>query len=287
MFRRYAALLALAAAMTLPSHAALAADSGEIRGIKAVIKMRCSLNPEQDKILWWKGTVFAQQPGEKTVALMGFEGYNICRAEKMDSGNWRLYTRELGFYRDLETGKILGQWDNPLSGETNTVLPVANDPVNMVMPSAMHPQWVIQGDRAMLAMNIPLAYPNPLQPDQWPKASSGPTYFGSEHFMFFTSVAALDNPELDSVPVEYGWTRVGPWLPWMQLGQRPGNLLYIAQGVKLASFEQLPDDIKALVRSEYPEYQHAPKTWEQPNATSWTEYKRLKQAEKAGDASQE
>lgn len=243
-----------------------------------MVKMRCSLDPQEDKILWWKGTIFAQEPGKKTYPLMAFEGYNICRAEKQEDGTWRLLTRELSFYRDLETGKILEQWKNPISGESNEVMAVANDPVNMVMSPAMKLPWLVQGDDVMLSLNIPLAYPNPLQPDAYPKASSGPMYVGSEHFMFHASGSDLANPALKSAPVSYGWTRVGPWLPWMQLGTLPGELLYIAQGAKLASFEQMPQDIRQVVKSKYPEYEQAPRTWVQPNATSWTEYKKQQEA---------
>lgn len=274
MFRLTAAFLAAAMTVSAPA-AAAAPDLGSAQGsLQALVKMRCSLNPQQDEILWWKGTVFAEQPGKKSYPLMGFEGYNICRAEKQADGAYRLYTREIGFYRDLKTGKILEHWKNPISGKVDDVIPVENDPVNMVMSPAMKVPWVVKGDSVMLSLNIPLAYPNPLQPDQFPRASSGPTYFGSEHFMFFTSKSALANPRLDSAPVEYGWTRVGPWLPWMKLGTHPGNLLYIAQGKKLTSFDQLPEDIQKLVRARYPKYEHAPETWEQPNATSWTVYKK-------------
>ncbi len=274
MIRTTAALLA--AAMVLPAQAAPEPDSGNpLGGLQAMVKLRCSLDPREEKILWWEGTVFAQEPGKKSQALMGFEGFNIGRTEKQADGTWRLYTRELAIYRDLKTGKILEQWTNPISGETNDVLAVANDPVNTVLSDRYPLPWVSKGDEVMLAMNIPLAYPNPLQPKDYPKESSGPTYVGSEHFMFFAAKADLANAKLNSAPVSYGWTRIGPWLPWMKLGERPGNVLYIAQGVKLASFDQLPADIRELVHNKYPQYQHAPDTWVQPNATSWTEYKKL------------
>ena len=249
--------------------------------LEAMVKLRCSLDPKQEEILWWAGTLFAQEPGKKAYPLMGFEGYNICRAEKQPDGVWRLYTRELTFYRDLKTGKIIDSWDNPISGERNEVMQVANDPVNTVLNAPgrpLHLPWVEAGDQVMLTLNIPLAYPNPLQPEEFPAEYSGPTYMGSEHFMFFAPRADLENPALKSVPVTYGWTRVGPWLPWMKLGTRPGSLLYIAQGNKRGSVSELPADIQELVRNKYPEYARAPETWVQPNMTSWSLYKQLKQA---------
>lgn len=270
----------LAAAMALSPQAHALDLQSEAGSLEAMVKLRCSLDPQQEEILWWAGTLFAQEPGKKAAPLMGFEGYNICRAEKQSDGVWRLYTRELTFYRDLKTGKIIDSWDNPLSGERNEVVQVANDPVNTVLNAPgrpLHLPWVEAGDEVMLTLNIPLAYPNPLQPAEFPAESSGPTYMGSEHFMFFAPRAAMEDPALKSVPVTYGWTRVGPWLPWMKLGSRPGSLLYIAQGNKRASVDELPADIQELVRSKYPEYARAPETWVQPNMTSWSYYKQLQQ----------
>lgn len=101
--------------------------------------------------------------------------------------------------------------------------------------------------------------------------------------MFFTPRAALEDPALSQVPVTYGWTRLGPWLPWMKLGTRPGGLLYVAQGNKRASVDELPEDIRARIARHYPEYATAPAQWVQPNVTSWNYYRDLKQAGKAAD----
>ena len=274
-------LAPLLLAMAMPA-SALDINSAE-DAAEVMMKMRCSLDPKQDVIAWWKGTLFQQEPGpgKAPVALMGFEGYNICRSEKLEDGTWRMLSRELTFYRDLKTGKILETWDNPISGERNTVVDVANDPVNHVQNPPGRPQmslpWVKTPGWLMLTWNIPLAYPNPLMPEQFPRQSSGPVYAGSEHFMFFVKREDMENPAIKSAPLLMSWTRTGPWLPWMELGQRPGGLLYIAQSAKLGSLKELPQDIQDLVHSKYPEYATAPATWVQPNVTSWTRYKQLQQ----------
>ncbi len=278
--------LLVLAALAAPAAGAIDIDSAD-DAAEAMMKMRCSLDPAEHVVAWWKGTLFQQETGKAPIPLMGFEGYNICRSEKLEDGTWRMVSRELTFYRDLKTGQILETWDNPISGKRNTVIDVANDPVNQVFNPpgrpAMALPWVQAGDRLMLTLNLPLSYPNPLQPDEYPLESSGPTYAGSEHFLFFASRKDMEDPAVKNAPLTYSWTRTGPWLPWMELGQRPGGLLYVAQGAKLGSLAELPQDIQDVVRRKYPEYATAPPEWVKPNVTSWTYYKQLKQQSKGKD----
>lgn len=248
--------------------------------LEAYAKMRCSLDSETS-IAWWYGTLFADQPGSAPQALMKFEGFNACRIVKLEDGGYRLLTREVMYYKDLETGKILEKWDNPFTEQTVEVVPVANDPVNGTMglgEDADYQNWPwrrVEGE-LMLAFNVPLDYPNPLQPDEFPDASSGERYRASEHFTFSGPTDEALDPETKSVPVRIGWTRTGPWLPWMKMGAVPGGLVYVGHGKKLMSgYDALPEAIKAYTNEHYPKYSSAPETYVQPNATSWTEYRKM------------
>lgn len=283
------AFAGLALATTAPV-AALDLTKAE-DNLTALAKMRCSLDPAEHVVTWWKGTIFAQLPGKAPSAIMGFEGYNICRMEPMEDGSWRFISRELSFYRDLKTGALIDTWDNPLNGRKVDVIHVANDPVNSVFGTKRRDgspnilPWESAGGDLMMTFNVPLTYPNPLPPKDFPEESSGEMYMGSEHFMFFTDQAAIDDPKVKNAPTSYGWTRIGPWLPWMKMGTAPGNLLYIAQGHKLDGIEALPADMRARIAERYPEYATAPEAWSQPNETSWTYYRKLKEREKAAAGS--
>lgn len=273
--------IALAVAAVQP---ATALDLGKAEdNLTALAKMRCSLDPAEHVVTWWKGTIFAQLPGKAPGAIMGFEGYNICRMEPMEDGAWRFISRELSFYRDLKSGAIIDAWDNPFNGKRVDVVHVANDPVNSVFGTTRRDgspnilPWESAGGDLMMTFNVPLTYPNPLQPEDFPEESSGEMYMGSEHFMFFTRRTAIDDPAVKNAPASYGWTRIGPWLPWMKMGAASGNLLYIAQGHKLGGVDELPADMRERIESTYPAYATAPETWVQPNETSWTYYRKLKQ----------
>ena len=166
------------------------------------------------------------------------------------------------------------------AGETVEIMQVANDPVSHQMPLTGRDYtswpWVQMGDQLMLTMNIPLAYPNPLSPDEFPEESSGPMYFASEHFTFFAPIAEINDPAIQSTAGTYGWARTGPWLPWMRMGQRPGGLIYSGQGMKLpGGYADLPEAIRAYTDRHFPEYATAPASFTAPNATSWNVYRRI------------
>ena len=39
------------------------------------------------------------------------------------------------------------------------------------------------------------------------------------------------------------WSRVGPFLPWMEMGSEEGGLVYSAPFVKLSDVDQLPSQL--------------------------------------------
>ena len=250
----------------------------------AFLRLRCSLNARDQIYSWWTGTIYARIPGQVIKPIMGFEGYNVCRTVKKANGDYQLITREVTYYRDLKTGKIIEHWDNPYTGKTDAVMQVHNDPVNATMPAhgstAYKMPWKVMGGDVMLLIDVPLSYPNALSPTAFPEESSGDQYIASEHFGFFAKLSDMNNPALDSVPYVNSWFRTGPWLPWMKMGQRPGDLIYSGEGKKLEhGFADLPADVQAYTREHFPKFVNAPASFVTPNETSWSVYKDTKQPE--------
>lgn len=248
--------------------------------LKAFIKMRASLDGK-DTVTWWTGQVFAAVPDERPKLLFGFEGMNVARMEKDEDGNWRMLSREYAVYKDPKTGAILETWSNPWTQSDVTVFHVQNDPVNHVMggaPKEGQPPRLLplkqHGNDVILGLDVPLAYPNPISPEKFPLHSTGAMYVGSEHFGFYARMNELADPKVQSAPISIAWFREAPWLPWMEMGDRPGLLVYSGYGKKLmGGIDELPSDFKAYIEKNAPEYLTAPKNWVEPNATSWTVYK--------------
>jgi hypothetical protein len=250
--------------------------------LSAFLKMRGSLDGK-DVLTWWSGQVFAAIPDQRPRLLFGFEGMNVARMEQLPDGSWRMLSREYAVYKDPASGQILAQWTNPWTEATVEVFDVQNDPVNTPLggapakpgsPPRLLPLRQMGAD-VILGLDVALAYPNPIQPDQYPENSTGTSYVGSEHFGFYARKAELDDPKVQSAPVNIAWFREGPWLPWMRMGDRPGLLIYSGYGKKLlGGIDELPQALRQHIEQHAPEYLSAPSEWSQPNATSWTVYKR-------------
>jgi Protein of unknown function (DUF1838) len=243
--------------------------------LKAFIKLRGNIDGS-DALADWKVTVFIVEPGKRAVPVMRLDGFNAGRAIKNDDGTWQWLSREAAYYRDLKTGQILDTWANPVTGQTNKVVHVLNDPVNGKFEAArMNLPWDVRGEDVFMKMDIPLAYPNALQPGDYPEESTGPTYFASEHFLYFAKTKDFQDAKATSVPASYAWTRTGPWLPWMKMGQRPGYVLYTGQDKKLKSAAELDPVVREYTEKNHPLYMKAPEKLVTPNETSWTYYKKL------------
>ncbi len=252
----------------------------------AFLLTRGSTDPAAEVVFHWTGTIHAEVPAdpradprrEFRTPILRFEGFNVARFLPGDEPDTTvMLSRELGLYADPVTGAILRCWDNPFTGERVTVLPVLNDPVNVVLGD---PEPTILGGQWAWTFEIPLAYPSPLPVQEFAPYSAGNTYESLEIFDFLASTADLADPSTASVPVSLVWTRIGPWLPWMGMGQRPGRLVYHATGRKLpGGWADLPPHLREYVVEHAPTYAHAPeRDTGEPNATSWTVFRQQLEA---------
>lgn len=258
----------------------VALDLGTPEGkLQAMVKMRASADGSP-AFADWRVTAFAVLPGQKPVAIFKLDGFNVGRMEKQPDGAYRFISREVAYYRDLVTRKIIDKWDNPYTKETNDVLQVINDPVNVYFPSpeklpaGMLP-FDVRGDDVVLQLDVPLGYPNPIKPDEYPVESTGPTYLASEHFLYFAKTSEVVDDKLAFTPTHYAWTRVGPWLPWMKMGKLPGWILYVGTGRKHASAAALDPVVREYTEKNHPKFMLPPDKFSPPNETSWTYYRKV------------
>ena len=248
--------------------------------LRAFVKARASLKPV-DIVTWFTGTVHSWMPAGKFRPVFGIEGYNVSKAVEVEGG-YDLLTREAAFYTDLARGQPLQTWTNPFTEEEVDVVHIWNDPVNQQFRlEGPRGPWRVPttglGDDLFFNIDVFLAYPSSLPRADFPDNSQDDLYQAAELFQFFCSRKEVEDEAIDSAATKVSWTRLGPWLPFMKMADRPGQLVYHCRGSKLDSYGELPQWMRDQVDENHPEYREAPTEFTQPNETSWTYFKKVSQ----------
>ena len=263
--------------------------------IRSSVEGLDSADQSEESTFYWEGNIYSFINGKRSKKLMGMKGFSMSRWVKTDS-SMQLLTREVALYTDPKTGKILEKMKNPLldeNADSITVVHVWNDPVNQNFPykikdnykkkpteSSVYglPYSELGEDMICFYADIFLTYPSKITREEFPNNVQSDLYQGAELFQFFVRKDDLENSMLTDVPATISWTRIGQWLPFMEMGNQEGNLVYQCRGYKvLEGFEGLPQDVKDYVLEKQPVFQHAPTEYTQPNETSWSYFKKIKE----------
>ncbi len=262
--------------------------SNPAENLKAYIKLVGNLDPSVETTGWFGGTIYAVIGDQKKVEpLIGVEGCGINRVQQMSGDVYRMFNREFAVYKDLKTGAYLDHWFNPLNQETVHVLPILNRTVTAevapirrqdfdgtIVETPFAPPWLIQQDTAFSVLELHAAFPNPMTPEEWPRESAGRINRTSEMFNRAARYSQLADPDEPQADFTGTWLRIGPWLPWMLMGQSEGHLLYRTFMQKTGRASNLPPQLLDYMTRNYPEFLTAPspESWGSPNDSSFTVY---------------
>ncbi|MDO6475131.1 DUF1838 family protein [Alteromonas sp. 1_MG-2023] len=246
----------------------------------------------KEKFGWFKGTVNGVREGEKVKPLFGFEGFSVARLVDEGNGSYQKLLREVGFYTDLKTGEVLETFDNPYTGETVKVVPIANDPFNHhIAPFFPEPpsygglnkekppkiplllDWQeAPNNTVFLRTPIHLFYPSALQPEKWPRESAGKMNRVSEMFTYVINRDELADTSQTSITYSGCWSRITPWLPWMLMGQAEGHIYYDCTMGAYHDDSILSEPVRAYAKKHFAKYFSAPEKWEDPSLSSLEHY---------------
>lgn len=254
--------------------------------VKMDRKIASSLVDGEDAVYWWWGNIFSRIAGEKDRLLFTYQAMSVRSSQTVQDEQkgygWKHVSRELLFYMEPQTKQIINKWVNPFTNKEVEIVHIHNDPVNSRGVNfakgergdfKLSGQFV--GDKYLQLSEIPLYYTNPLAGDY--QDYVGGAYQAMEIFNFVVNADQLldaTNTIVDDISI--AWTRVSKWLPWMEMGDKQGYLIFSGLGKKLKSWDELPEVMKNEIRTNYPIYVKAPPLDDtRPNETSWTVFKKL------------
>lgn len=255
-------------------------------------RTQCGVKDNVPAVYRWAGKIFSRRDGEPDKHLFNMEGMNIRQCVTVTDAErgtgYRMVSREITLYLDPKTGEVLRRWENPYTGKTVEVMHIANDPVNSRPSFPKGPdgkRYAISltrmGDMLLMGFEAPLYYVNPLAGDY--QDYVGNKYHAMEIFDFSMPASTLDT-NVASVNPTVAWVRISDWMPWMMMEGRQGQMVFNAMGVKLNSFDELPDVMKQEIATNYPAYTAPPPVDDtRPNETTWTVFKKKIDAQRAKD----
>ena len=261
-------------------------------------RIQADMDSDKERICYCTGNILAVRPGEALKPILGFHTFLATRLLPLPDGNIRRVNKEVIFYANLtrlgQAGDIIDQWHNPLTKEDVRVVHAINDPFNYTISETLilvpedfrgdrsnlpklpliFPWQQIDAETLVLATDMHLNYPNPLQPDKWPRESAGPTAQVSEMMRFFVKRADLENPKLSAVPYVGTWQRITPWLPWMLMGTTPGHCQYVSTMTSFPDVSYLPKHVREYAEKNCPQMLSAPTEDYGPSHSSLELYSR-------------
>lgn len=255
--------------------------------LKASQKIQCSLEDGKPVVFWWKGSAYSRVAGERDRVLFNVEGMNIraCKAysDPQKGYGYRLVSREILLYKDPETDTVLRTWKNPWTSQEVEVIHVANDPVNQgpfYANNTFKLPATFKNGRFFYTVEVPLFYQNPLGGEY--QEFVGGTYHAMEMFNFYGyEKELLDATKKEAASVTVSWARVSEWLPWLEMGDRQGMLIFTCVGKRLASWDEMSETMKSEIKQHYPAYIAPPPLDDtRKNETSWTYFKKMLEKKK-------
>jgi hypothetical protein len=241
---------------------------------RAMLKLRADL-AGKDCLFAFPGQAWAMVPQERNYRCFKTFGIGASRIEEVKEG-WRIYSREVLYYLDPDTGAILETWKNPfLGGREVEVMHIANDPVNGVFARQGNPvlappyPYVSAGDNVVFQWNFFIFKPAELTRSEYPLYSSGDKDQHAELWGIQGRKSEILDPKITSASSVTSWSRVAGWLPFMEMGTSPGTMVFHSHSMKLMNgVDDIPRYILDYTEKNYAKYLEAPKEWLGPVMTS-------------------
>lgn len=254
--------------------------SDPAQNLSAFLKLQSST--ERRTVWQWAvGRMDLAATDEKIVTLVEYESLWRRDVRPLPNGNFEVRRWEASYFRDPETGRYAEQVYNPIAGRPVTPFHFSEGPfefvfsqhkprvhsVEDVLETGEEPwllPWTVAGDDVWVTREHSFAFPNPVQPDQWPLESSGEQFIASSRSTYRGRVSEVRDPKVATANADFLYQGTSSWLPWMLMGQRPGWVVWRAHGRKFLSQDELPESARGNIGRLHPRM-FAKEAWSEPS----------------------
>ena len=213
-------------------------DSAE-DNCKAMIKLQADLSGA-DTFGGFAGDVWAWVPNEGNFHVFNTYGIGASHVEYRPAERaWRFYHREALLYLDPQTNEILDSWYNPFTEQRVEVLHIINEHVNRYYEvggkddtnlrnrkgGINFPRpYEVHGDNLLFRVSFYRLEDNVMPRKDYPLHSQSDKYQTTELWGMMGRLSEIMDPNVTSASCMTSWSRIAGWLPFMEMGDRPGQI---------------------------------------------------------------
>jgi hypothetical protein len=236
----------------------------------ALLKMQADISGA-DAMGGFPGEAWAWVPDEGNYHVMNTYGVGVSHVEfRPEERGWRFYHRECLLYTDPKTGEVVDSWYNPFTQRRVEVMHVFNSHVSRFYPLdggrfGFPWPYEIHGNNLTFRISVFRVEDNPLTRKDYPLHSEGDTYQTGELWGMIGDLREIMDPEVTSASCVTSWSRTAGWIPFMEMGNRPGQMIFHSHAYKMQDgARQLPEQVRSYIEKNAPEYFESPTEWTTP-----------------------
>lgn len=257
-----AAALAGTGALAASPAATRPATGGALNPLQRFMKVYAGLDAGT-LWYWYSGIIEMAADDGPIVPLVAID--TLIRREIVPGadGTFTVTSTEANYFHALDDPRPVDAIVNPVTGRTVEPLHFSEARRrNVWSDQALLPRrtgvietsvsWREAGPFVWLNRTLHADAPHPLDMREWPLEASGPrnrTGSFSAHCALASDIA---DPRLSSAPCSFSYEAIFGWFPWLLMGQRPGHLLWRAQGMKVDDLDAIPESSRAGFARTFP-----------------------------------
>lgn len=222
---------------------------------------------------WLDALRYAVIDGE-TFPLFRMLAFGVSRFRKVAADRYEAVMLEVAHYVDIDSRELLDTIVMPGTGKSVTVPKYRTGPkavafgVNIDESETVGqgiPRRQLQAFAPVGDVRLQRSVSDPrIEGDQYvvrheeygrvyPREKTAGRIFYREWTQWSGPAALALDPKLTSVPHHLSYAALTSWRPWMQMGDVKGHTAENGRGGKMASLDELPDDIRLLTQRLHPD----------------------------------
>jgi hypothetical protein len=205
------------------------------------------------------GTRYAV-PEHRAIPMMGFLAATFSQYRRVSDDAFEARAIEIGYFTDVESGKLLESWKNPVTGTVVEVPQTRMGPslINVTADGLTVPR--LAGEAAGLELRHRFLPPVVVGDDFWltedirvEGATGGRPFVYNELSTYHARKSELDDPARATVPTHVDYQSLITYRPWMGFGDTPGHTIARGAGARVTRAEELPAYYLELTRRHHPD----------------------------------